>query len=717
MLWKISERRITKLCNEGRIHGAIKFGWSWAIPANSKKPSDGRSKSRNIKTTCNQEHNESPVIERVWAMPNKNTFSIKPIRELIISELDGGLWIDPFANSNRLATITNDLNPMYDTDYHLDALDFLKLFKDGSVDGVLYDPPYSPRQVSECYNDVGYNVTWDTTKASFWSNHKKEISRILRQGGKVITFGWNSGGIGKTYGFYKTRILLVPHGGWHNDTICTVEIKMGKMIMKEKAMKKENRKENNTDRSLIDWIEKLPIDFWDFKDDDTKALTHGFHTYPATMIYPISRNIINKMKELQEIHSLLDPFSGSGTVPVEALLAGVETIYANDLNPLALFLNKVKTTPISEQVIVENFEILKYRLDGCFEKNKNNFLSIDEYMNSNGIDITSAKGWGDNAPEILRDALLQIGLDISIPTFKNLGYWFKPTVIIKIQMVKDIITEISDEKFKDFALLALSETIRLVSNRRNSEFKMYRLEKNKVLLFNPDVLNVFYGIINNNIKNMVLFNSQISGDSTVYVCSDDSRNLTSVPDNSIDLLITSPPYGDSRTTVAYGEFSKLSLQWLGINSDAIPDANKIDSSLMGGEKYNNGFIFNLSSQTLRESLDIISSSDIKRAGDVFSFYEDLDLCLRSAAKKSKIDTYQFWVVGNRTVKKEYLQTDKILVELGKKHGLEHVTTFTRKIHNKVMPSSNSPSNIKGEKVTTMTNEFIVIFRKENSQGS
>lgn len=125
----------------------------------------------------------------------------------------------------KLQASPNDLNLEYDTDYHLDALDFLKLFEDSSVDGVLYDPPYSPRQVSECYNDVGYTVTWDTTKASFLGNHKREISRIIKIGGKVITFGWNSGGIGYKYGFEIERILLVPHGGWHNDTICTVEVK------------------------------------------------------------------------------------------------------------------------------------------------------------------------------------------------------------------------------------------------------------------------------------------------------------------------------------------------------------------------------------------------------------------------------------------------------------------------------------------------------------
>ena len=166
-------------------------------------------------------------FERVWAMPNKNTFEILPIKNLISEEVSlEKLWIDPFANRNKIASITNDLNPEFDTDHHLDALDFLKLFDDASVDGVLYDPPYSPRQVSECYKNIGYNVTNKTTRASFWKNHKKEISRIIKPGGKVITFGWNSGGIGSKYGFEIKRILLVPHRGWHNDTICTVEVKI-----------------------------------------------------------------------------------------------------------------------------------------------------------------------------------------------------------------------------------------------------------------------------------------------------------------------------------------------------------------------------------------------------------------------------------------------------------------------------------------------------------
>jgi len=158
-------------------------------------------------------------------MPNKNTFDIKPIKELI-HKYAYGLIIDPFANKNKIATITNDIDPQYNTDYHMDALDFLKLFNDNSVETVLYDPPYSPRQVAECYKKLNKTVNMQTTQSDYWSKQKFEIGRIVKPNGIVITCSWNSGGIGKKYGFEIIEILLVPHGGWHNDTIVTVERKI-----------------------------------------------------------------------------------------------------------------------------------------------------------------------------------------------------------------------------------------------------------------------------------------------------------------------------------------------------------------------------------------------------------------------------------------------------------------------------------------------------------
>ena len=165
-------------------------------------------------------------ITRVWAMPSSHTFSIKPIAELIQRYIKPNQTIvDPFANSNTFATITNDLDPSMPTAFHMDATDFLKTLGDEIADVVLYDPPYSPRQVSECYKRLGMVVDMQTTQSSYWSTQKREISRIVKRGGMVITFGWNSGGIGISNGFQIVEILLVAHGGWHNDTICTVEIK------------------------------------------------------------------------------------------------------------------------------------------------------------------------------------------------------------------------------------------------------------------------------------------------------------------------------------------------------------------------------------------------------------------------------------------------------------------------------------------------------------
>lgn len=167
------------------------------------------------------------IINRTWAMPNNKTFSIKPISELIeryITPYDE--IVDPFANDNTYGSITNDLNPEYNTDYHMDALDFLKILKDNSADVVLYDPPFSPRQVSECYKKFNMTVNMETTSASYWAKQKEQVARIVKPNGIVITCGWNSGGIGKKYGFEIIEILLVAHGGWHNDTIVTVEKKL-----------------------------------------------------------------------------------------------------------------------------------------------------------------------------------------------------------------------------------------------------------------------------------------------------------------------------------------------------------------------------------------------------------------------------------------------------------------------------------------------------------
>ena len=717
--WEMTPRRVQVLCNDGRIEGAQKVGNVWTIPENAQKPADARKKI----ATKSKRINENVSIERVWAMPNKNTFDIKPINQLIKEELTDGLWIDPFANQNKLATITNDLSLEFDTDYHLDALDFMKMFDTNSIDGVLYDPPYSPRQVSECYNNVGYNVTWDTTKASFWGNHKREISRIVKVGGKVITFGWNSGGIGYKYGFEIERILLVPHGGWHNDTICTVEVKThnGEATVCEptKNAKQLDKDRNSmltqTDKKLINTLELLPADYWDFKDSDVREYTHGIHNYPAMMVCPISRNIIRLVSEQKDINTLFDPFTGSGTVLVEGMLAGVNTVYGNDINPLALFLSKVKTTKLDITLLQQEVQNLLDRINDVHNQYCLQIDNADEVMRYKySLDLTSKDGWGSNAPYYLEQYKKDNHLVLDIPDFKNIGYWFKPRVILLMSMIKSEINKIVNKDIRNFIFVAFSETIRFVSNRRNGEFKMFRMPAKKVEGFEPDVIKEFSTILNRNVIKMNEFVETCSErdcKSEVLIHENNAITLEDVPDNSVDLVVTSPPYGDSRTTVAYGEYSRLSLQWLDLFELTDKEIMGIDKTLMGGSKFRNGFEYTIPSDTLKKSLEKIKDVDLERAGDVYSFYLDLSNAISKIASKTKKDGYQFWVVGNRTVKGETLLTDVIITEIAEHYGLTHIYTIDRNIINKVMPAQNSPTNEIGKKSSTMTNEHIVVLRK------
>ena len=159
-------------------------------------------------------------IERIWAMPNKYTFTIKPIKELLGDEMEGGgrYWLDPFAGYNSPAFFKNDLDENAPVKSHKDALEWLKGIGSESIVGVLYDPPYSITQARQ-YGKKEF------ASMKYWADCKNEVARIIKPGGKAICFGWNSMGLGKNRGFEMKRILLVAHGGSKNDTICTVEIK------------------------------------------------------------------------------------------------------------------------------------------------------------------------------------------------------------------------------------------------------------------------------------------------------------------------------------------------------------------------------------------------------------------------------------------------------------------------------------------------------------
>lgn len=162
-------------------------------------------------------------ISETWAMPNRHTFKIKPIKALIDRYFDPSkLWIDPFAGENSPAIETNDINPEKPTKYHLDAEDFVKKY--GAIDGVLFDPPYSPRQVKEVYESAGLEIIQKDTQG--YGRVKDAIAERTVLGALVISCGWSGNGMGQSRGFERVETLLVVHGGAHNATVVVVEKKV-----------------------------------------------------------------------------------------------------------------------------------------------------------------------------------------------------------------------------------------------------------------------------------------------------------------------------------------------------------------------------------------------------------------------------------------------------------------------------------------------------------
>ena len=167
-------------------------------------------------------------FSRFLAMPNSETFSIKPISELLGRYIrPDDVVVDPFARNSKRGTITNDLNPQTSAEFHMDANDFCFMLRYNGckADVGLFDPPYSPRQVKERYELFGIKVEQSDTQSGRYNTAKDELAMMIKPNGLFITCGWSTYGAGVECRFQIEEIMIVSHGGGHNDTIITVERK------------------------------------------------------------------------------------------------------------------------------------------------------------------------------------------------------------------------------------------------------------------------------------------------------------------------------------------------------------------------------------------------------------------------------------------------------------------------------------------------------------
>ena len=405
---------------------------------------------------------------------------------------------------------------------------------------------------------------------------------------------------------------------------------------------------------------------WDFRTANTKEYTHCYHTYPAMMIPQVARKLITDYAPVGKLEFIFDPYMGSGTTLVEASINNINSI-GTDLNPLARLISRAKTTHYDLDIVTQLLSEIQLRIS---------FYSEDKVKNRNFNRIS------------------------------NYTYWYSEDSLLKLSFLAQLIEEIEFPLYQDFFNICISETVREVSYTRNSEFKRYRMTEERISKFNPDVFKTFELKAIRNIKGLSEFN-QIENNNYSVICDFNSTNgipTDLINQGAIDMVITSPPYGDSHTTVAYGQFSRWANEWFGYE-----DAPKLDSILMGGKKQSN-IIFGES--IISSELNVIKSKDEKRYIEVISFLNDYYLSIRNVASSVRQGGRVCYVVGNRRVKGTQINLDYFTAEMFERFGFKHDITIVRSIPNKRMPSKNSPSNKTGEKVSTMTNEYIVILTKQ-----
>ncbi len=404
---------------------------------------------------------------------------------------------------------------------------------------------------------------------------------------------------------------------------------------------------------------------WDYRTANTKEFTHGIHPYPAMMIPQVARRLIQTYAP--DGGTLFDPYCGSGTTLLEGILAGLNA-NGSDLNPLARLIAKTKVKPI-------NLEHLD--------------AAIEDYIDF-GLDVDHS--------------------DARPPHFLNIDYWFSATIQQELALTLGYIQQIEANDIANFFKLAFSLTVRKVSWTKNSEFKLVRMRPSQMNEHGPDVFSVMVGILNDNRNAFASLADSLDADvgiPSVYGFNSVTEIPRSkIPPESVDAVVTSPPYGDSRTTVAYGQFSRLSSQWLGYQN-----ANRVDSELMGGAKLDNPVSFGF--KELNDVIIAIADIDTKRACEVASFFVDYQKSITNVSSVIKPGGHACYVVGNRTVKGIEVPTAQTTAAFFESCGFRHVDTFYRNIPNKRMPSMNSPSNIAGKLGKTMKSEIIVICQKDS----
>ena len=361
---------------------------------------------------------------------------------------------------------------------------------------------------------------------------------------------------------------------------------------------------------------------------------HKMHPYPA-MLHPLLVDyLIEKNAKKGDI--IFDPFCGSGVTLLQSSVNGHSSV-GFDINPLALLIAKVKTSKYNIKKLKEEF---------------------NDFRNS-----------------VIKNK------KIDVPNIKNIDYWYTKDVIEDLGRAR-LVLKNKEYEYKDFFIVNFAFVCRNQSLTRNGEFKRYRVKEEKIKTFENKVFEKLF----EHIESMIdIFSKSDIPKKEAYPTLANSEKIISSK-IKYDLVITSPPYGDSRTTVAYGEYSSFGSEWVDDFNSFGGNDYKVDNESMGKVGILNTEL--TKHKILTDILKKIEKIDKKRAKEVLYFYNGYYNAIRNIVNNLNKDGKVCFVVGNRTVKGYQIPMDQITASFLESMGLRFENIFVRDIMNKVMPSQN-----------------------------
>lgn len=410
-------------------------------------------------------------------------------------------------------------------------------------------------------------------------------------------------------------------------------------------------------------LDNKSINYWDFKNSKLEGI-HKISPYPATMVPDMQAELIKSVIENDKyVKNILDPFHGSGVTLVEGMRQGLFPI-GFDINPLANLITKVKLQGVD-----------KYKI-------KNSIFTISKLLSDDEFKF-------------------------ELHSFNNIDKWFRNDVILSLSKIREAIKLEKSSNIRQYFWVCLISSVKKYSNTRTSTFKLHIKKEIDIKLMENNVIEDFL----KNIKNYYQFLPDFSNNKKINLFIGDSINLTrEIENESIDLICTSPPYGDNGTTVTYGQYSMLPIYWIdrkdlgAFDDKLIKNYSSIDSASLGGKNLNDKFHYE--SSTVDNYIQSIAERKRKK---VIKFIDDYLKVISELKIKLKKNKFIILTLGNRRVDNKIVPLTEITQEFLEENGFIFETKLTRNIPSKRMP--RKLSRVRNHSVSSMNTEYVLIMKK------